>query len=132
LAGILLAVCCVLFAVTAELPTWLAIVVLLLGAAVHVTGEMLHGAGSWALGFGLAPEHAQGQYQGLFTMSSQLGLTIAPALATALLANLGAAGWLVFAVIFLVAGGAAPAVARWAQRTRHSAPEAAVPAGTPQ
>jgi MFS family permease len=126
-AAFLLAACCVLFAVTVGLPTWLAILVLLLGAAVHVTGEMLHGVGSWALGFGLAPERAQGQYQGLFTMSSQLGLMITPALAAALLTRFGAAGWLVFSVLFLAAGAAAPAVARWGQRTRTDAANAPAP-----
>lgn len=130
-AGYLLAACCVLFAVTVGLPAWLAVGVLLLGSAVHVTGEMLHGAGSWALGFGLAPEHAQGQYQGLFTMSTQLGLMVTPALAATLLTRLGAGGWLVFAALFVAAGSAAPAVARWAQRTRTFVPEPALPGGTP-
>ncbi len=119
-AGLLLAGCCVLFALAADLPIWLTVVVLLLGAIVHVLGEMLHAAGSWALGFGLAPEHVQGQYQGLFAMSSQLGLMITPVLVAVMLAQLGTAGWMVFAGLFLVAGMAAPAVGRWALATRRS------------
>ncbi|HET8681964.1 MAG TPA: MFS transporter, partial [Micromonosporaceae bacterium] len=74
--------------------------------------------GSWAYGFGLAPEHAQGQYQGLFAMSSQLGQMVTPVLAAVLLTQLGAAGWLVFAVVFAATGAVAPAVGRWALRTR--------------
>lgn len=118
LAGFLLAASCLLFAVTAGVPIWLAVLLLLAGAVVHVMGEMLHAVGSWAYGFGLAPEHAQGQYQGLFAMSSQLGQMVMPVLAAILLTRLGAAGWLVFAVVFAATGAVAPAVGRWAQRTR--------------
>jgi MFS family permease len=120
LAGFLLAACCALFALAAGQPTWLAVAVLLIGAFVHVAGEMFHAAGSWSLSYGLAAEHAQGQYQGLFGMSSQLGQLITPALAAILLTRLGFPGWLVFAGLFAVAGAAAPAVTRWAQRTRTS------------
>ena len=115
-AGILLAVGCVLYAVAGGLPTWAAATVLLAGALAHVLGEMLHAAGAWALGFGLAPDQAQGQYQGLFATSSQLGQTVTPVLATVLLSQLGAAGWAVFAGLFLTAGTLAPHVARWAQK----------------
>jgi MFS family permease len=125
LAGFLLAACCALFALAAGQPAWIAVGVLLIGAVVHVFGEMLHAAGSWSLSFGLAPEHAQGQYQGLFAMSTQLGQTITPVLATVLLTRFGASGWLVFAGLFVAAGSAAPAVARWAQRTRGQPPVAA-------
>ena len=101
---------------------WLAIALLLAGALVHTGGEMYHAAGSWSLSYGLAPEHAQGQYQGLFGMSTQLGQMITPALAAILLTRLGGAGWLVFAGLFVVAGAATPAVVRWAERTRTATP----------
>jgi MFS family permease len=112
LGGFLLAGACVLTALTARVPAWVAIAVLLGAALVHVAGEMLHAVGSWSLAFGLAPEHAQGQYQGLFSMSTQLGQLLAPALVTLLLIGWGSLGWLVFAALFIVAGGVAPAVAR--------------------
>jgi MFS family permease len=131
LGGVLLATCCAVFALTAGKPTWLAVALLLAGALVHVAGEMFHAAGSWSLGFGLAPEHAQGQYQGLFAMSTQLGHLAAPALATLLLTGLGSLGWLVFAALFAAAGAATPAAARWAQRTRRPAAPQTVPAGVP-
>ncbi|GGZ62647.1 MFS transporter [Streptomyces subrutilus] len=126
--GMLLAVCCGLFALAAGQPAWLAIVLLLAGAAVHVVGEMFYSAGSWSLAFGLAPDHAQGQYQGMFGMSTQLGSVVTPALATVLIVRLGWPGWLVFAGLLLAAGLAAPAVAAWAERTRQPAPAVAQPA----
>ncbi|MFG3055728.1 MFS transporter [Kitasatospora sp. NPDC048239] len=121
ISGFLLAGCCALFALASGRSAWLAVLVLVLGAMVHVVGEMLHAAGSWSLSFGLAPDHAQGQYQGMFAMSTQLGSMITPVLATVLLTRFGASGWLVFAVLFAVTGALVPSAARWAQRTRKPA-----------
>jgi MFS family permease len=121
LSGLLLAGACALFAVTEGRALWLAVALLLAGALVHTGGEMYHAAGSWSLSYGLAPEHAQGQYQGLFGMSTQLGQMITPALAAVLLTRLGTIGWLVFACLFVIAGAATPAVVRWAERTRNPA-----------
>ncbi|MEU7026403.1 MFS transporter [Streptomyces sp. NPDC015232] len=122
--GVFLALCCGLFALAADRPVWVAVAALLAGAVVHVIGEMLYSAGSWSLAFGLAPDHAQGQYQGMFGMSTQLGSMVTPALATLLIVKLGWPAWVVFAALLLAAGLAAPAVASWAERTRKPAPEA--------
>ncbi|MFF8395658.1 MFS transporter [Streptomyces sp. NPDC016172] len=65
-SGLWLAACCVLFAFAAGRPSWFAVGVLAVGVVVHTMGELLYSAGSWALSYELAPEHAHGQYQGLF------------------------------------------------------------------
>jgi MFS family permease len=121
-AGVALAVCCAFFAVSAGRPLWLACVLLIVATLVHVFGEMLHSAGAWALSYGLAPEDSQGQYQGLFEMSTQLGVTAAPFAITAALAALGSVCWLVFAGVFLLAGQVAAPLARWAEQTRPEPP----------
>lgn len=113
-SGVLLAGCCALYALAAGQPAWFAVLVLLAGGAVHVFGELLHAAGSWALAFDLAPEHAHGQYQGVFNMSIQLGGVLTPVVGTALVMSTGWPGWLVLAVLLLGAGLAAPVVASWA------------------
>jgi predicted MFS family arabinose efflux permease len=113
-SGVLLAGCCVLYALAAGQPAWVAVVALLAGAAVHVFGELLQSAGSWALAFDLAPEHAHGQYQGVFNMSIQLGGVLTPVVGTALVMGAGWPGWVVLAVVLLGAGLTAPMVARWA------------------
>ena len=120
--GILLAACCVIFAFAAGQPAWVAIVVLAVGALVHVFGELLYSAGAWALSYELAPENAHGQYQGLFGMSTQLGSMITPVAAATLIIGMGWPGWLIFAAVLLAGGLAAPSVARWAERTRTSVP----------
>lgn len=117
-SGLLLASCCVLFAAAQDKPVLVAALVVVAGAAVHVFGEMLQGAGQWSVSFGLAPEGAQGQYQGLFAMSVQLGTVATPALAVLLLTHYGWLGWLVLAAPLALAGLAAPAVVRWAGRAQ--------------
>lgn len=111
-SGTLLFACCVVFALSAGRSPRQAVAVLLLGALLHVIGEMLCSAGAWSLSFELAPEHAHGQYQGMFTTSIQLSSMLAPAAGTALVLGLGATGWLVMAAVMLTAGTACTAVAR--------------------
>ncbi|CAM5259898.1 MFS transporter [Streptomyces xanthochromogenes] len=120
-SGMVLAVSCGIFALSAGQPAWVAVVCLLFGALVQVIGEMLHSAGSWALSYELAPAHAHGQYQGLFGLTQRVGSAITPMLTTAVLIGWGRPGWLLFAGILLAGGLATPSVARWAERTRASA-----------
>ncbi|MFC6063207.1 MFS transporter [Streptomyces ochraceiscleroticus] len=131
-SGLVLALACGIFALSAGQPAWVAAACLLAGAFVQVIGEMLHSAGSWALSYDLAPSQAHGQYQGLFGLTQRAGAAVTPALTTALLIGWGSAGWLVFAAVLLAGGLATPAVARWAERNRPFATErtAAEPAAT--
>ncbi len=117
-SGIVLALCCAAFGFAAGAPVWLACGLLLVGTLVHVLGEMLHSAGAWSLSYGLAPEHAHGQYQGMFEMSTKLGTMIAPLAITLVLAGMGSTGWIVCAAAFLVAGYLSIPFVRWAERTR--------------
>ncbi|PYC66846.1 MFS transporter [Micromonospora arborensis] len=116
--GVALAACCAVFALAAGRAPWLAVGILIVGAVVHVLGELLCAAGGWALAYELAPEHAIGQYQGLFATTEQLSAAITPALVTALVIGFGWPGWLVLGGLMLAAGAVVPAVARWGLRTR--------------
>lgn len=122
LSGLLLAGCCAVFALASGQGAWLAVLILVAGGVLHVLGEMFWSTGSWALSFGLAPERAQGQYQGLFGMSTQLGAMVTPALVTVLVIDLGRPGWLLLGAALAAAGLLSPLAARWAQRTREPAP----------
>ncbi|WP_018351416.1 MFS transporter [Longispora albida] len=117
-SGLLLLGGCLLYALAAGQPAWVAAAFLFAGALVHVVGELRQAAGSWGIAFGLAPDHAQGQYQGLYDTGFSLANIIAPALLTTVVIGWGFGGWLLFGVIFAVTGLAVPPVARWAQRTR--------------
>lgn len=54
-----------MLALTAYVPVWAAAALLIVAIFVHSLGEMWESSAGFALGFGLAPDHAQGQYQGL-------------------------------------------------------------------
>ncbi|GLW46275.1 MFS transporter [Streptomyces sp. NBRC 14336] len=116
-----IAAACLVFAMTGAAPAAVAGALLLLGALAHVLGEIRQSAGSWGLSFGLAPEHAQGQYQGTYAMGADLGKMIAPALLTWLVIEFQGLGWIVMAAGFALVGAAVPTVTAWALRSGKAA-----------
>jgi MFS family permease len=112
-AGWLLLAACAVYALSGgELSATTAVLVLLAGAAIQVVGEMAAGAAGWELGFALAPDHRQGQYQGFFSMAPQIARTAGPVLMTTLLIGWGGVGFLVLGGLFLAAGLAVGPVVR--------------------
>ncbi|MDQ2958638.1 MAG: MFS transporter [Actinomycetota bacterium] len=103
-SGIYLAGCCLIFSAAGHIPSWWALLILVIGGTVHALGEMVYSAGSWALSYDLAPAHAHGQYQGMFAMSTQLGTAITPVVTTTLIVRLGFSGWWVIGALMLLAG----------------------------
>ncbi|MEU5029308.1 MFS transporter [Streptomyces milbemycinicus] len=118
LAGFVLAAACVLFAASATHAALLSAVFLLLAGGVHAYGEMVFSAAAWTIGFGLAPPHRQGQYQGFFFTGYAVAVMIAPTCLTVTVIKGGALGWLVPAVLFVAAGLALRPVVAWAERNR--------------
>jgi MFS family permease len=115
-AGLVFLVTCAGFALTGELPTVWAAVALLLVMALHTVGELWHAAASFELAYHLAPEHAQGEYQGVFSMGLSASDSVAPALLTLLCLGWAPQGWILLGVLLMAAGLlAGPAAAR-AQR----------------
>lgn len=118
LSGGLLVVACALFGLSAGRGAVLASVLLVGAASVHVVAEMAQSAGSFLLGYDLAPEGALGQHQGLWAMGPGLAALIAPSLIAWLPLRLELPGWLMLGAILLVAGLAVAPAVRWAERTR--------------
>ncbi|WP_158587968.1 MFS transporter [Actinomadura logoneensis] len=119
-AGVLIAVGCVLLGLTEGLSAWAATALVLVAVAVMTVGEMLGAAGSWALGFDLADERAQGVYQGVFNTGFAAGLVLGPLVVTRTALRFGLTGWLVLGGIFLVTAVAFVPATRWAVATRPS------------
>ncbi|MDI1462991.1 MFS transporter [Catellatospora sp. KI3] len=117
-AGLFVGGACLIFAASAAAPTWAAVALLIAGALVHVVGELRQSAGGWGISFGLAPAHAQGQYQATYSMGAQFGRMLAPALLTWLVLDHGVAGWAVLAVLFATLAAAVPPVVSWAATRR--------------
>ncbi|GAA3393507.1 MFS transporter [Streptomyces roseoviridis] len=110
---------CAVFAVTAAgFGPWPTVAVLVAGAVLQVIAEMRHSAGSWQIGFSLAPADRIGQYQGFYGTGVPVARTLGPLLVTTLLIGWGVAGWLVLGGIFVVAGFATAPAVRWAERSR--------------
>lgn len=125
LAGLALTAACVVFAACSGRSPVFAVLLLVLGAGLHVYGEMVQSAGSWLIGYDLAPADKQGQYQGLFNTGIAATQMFAPAVLTLLLIGWGTPGWLVLGGVFLVGGLAMAPAVRWAERSRARTAEAA-------
>jgi MFS family permease len=104
LASYFISLACILYAAAHGISAVLASLMLVLGMAAHIVGELIGSAGSWSIGFGLADENHQGQYQGVWGLSWGLSGTLGPSLVTALVIGMGASGWWILAVMFAVNG----------------------------
>jgi hypothetical protein len=119
-AGLLFMLSCCAIGFTAALPGWAAVLLLAAAIAVLSAGELNHAAGTFTLDFGLAPAHAQGQYQGLAGLGLGAGGAAAPTLMIGLCLTFGTVGWVGLGAFFALLGLTAPAIARWGERTRPS------------
>jgi MFS family permease len=99
-----IALACAVFGLTAGLPSPVVGLLVVVAAVIHVLGELRMSTGSWAILYGLAPENAQGQYQGTYFAGRQIGDTVAPPLITACVLGLHTAGWFLLALVFLLGG----------------------------
>jgi MFS transporter len=117
-AGVIFLVSCSAMGLATGLPAWAALLLLVAAVVLHTFGELWHSSGSFALAFGLAPAHAQGQYQGLAGIGAGVGQGAAPVLLLGLVLTQGRAGWLTLGLFLGLLGLAAPALARWGERTR--------------
>ena len=124
-AGVIFLVSCSAMGLAAGLPAGGALLLLAGAVVVHTYGELWHASGTFALDFGLAPPHAQGQYQGLVGMGNFAGQALSPLILVGLVLAGGRLGFVLLGAWFAVIGLAGPAVARWGERTRAAAPAAA-------
>ena len=101
---------CLLFSLTSGAALVPACTLLVAGALLHAFGEVRQAAGSWTIAFDLAPDHAQGQYQGTYKMGGDIAKMFAPAVFTWLVLGHGVLGWIVLAMAFAGLGAAMPSV----------------------
>jgi len=120
-AGAALLLSSALIGVTAGLPGWTAMLVLMAAIVVYTFGELWHAAASFELAFGLALPEAQGQYAGVFGLGQGAANAAGPAILAALCLNQGLPGWLMLGALLMGLGLLTPGVVRWAQRSRFDA-----------
>ncbi len=126
LAGFAFLAACAGFSFTGTLPPWAAVAALLGLTALLTLGELWHAAAQFELSFHLAPEHAHGEYQGVFALGVSASQALTPGLLTWLCLD-APGGWWVLGAVLAGTGLLTAPAARSAQR--HLARERAVAAG---
>ncbi|MGW0537870.1 MFS transporter [Streptomyces sp. NPDC003032] len=122
-SGLLFALSCTIFALTAVTAHALTIVVLFAAAAIHIAGELLYAAGSWGLSVGLMPDDAKGEYQGAMAAGAATAQALGPLLMTTLVVGWPGPGWLALGALFLAAGCTAERIAERTYRSRETGGE---------
>ncbi|WP_084725179.1 MFS transporter [Streptacidiphilus melanogenes] len=117
-SAVVFLVSCTAIALAAGTPAAVALPLLAGGVLVHSVGELWFAAGTFELGYGLARDHAQGQYQGVFNLAAGLARSASPLVLTTLCLEWGRPGWIVLGIGLAVTGLAVPPVAAWAARSR--------------
>ncbi|MCB5910013.1 MFS transporter [Streptomyces pinistramenti] len=129
-AGFLSLAGCTVLAFAAGVSAPVAAALLLVGVLLLSWGELGLAAGAFEISFGLAPEHAQGQYQGTFNLADGVVRAASPIVLTTLCLQWGRTGWLVLGVILALCGLATRPLTRWALLTRtFPVPETPAPVG---
>ncbi|MFB7176695.1 MFS transporter [Streptomyces sp. NPDC056257] len=115
-AGLAFLVSCSLISLSAGIPAWAAATLLMTAMVIHTIGELWHSAAGFEVSFALAPQHATGQYLGVFGLGAGVAEALGPALLISLCITWGRPGWYVVGALFTLAGLAAPVAVRWAGR----------------
>ncbi|MFJ9893153.1 MFS transporter [Streptomyces sp. NPDC091280] len=118
-AGVAFLIACSLISMSAGIPAWAAAALLISAVVIHTIGELWHSAAGFEISFALAPQHATGQYLGVFGLGAGLAEALGPGLLIALCITWGRPGWYVAGAMFALTGLAAPRAVRWAQRRQH-------------
>ncbi|MFG3417702.1 MFS transporter [Micromonospora sp. NPDC048063] len=117
-SGYWLAGGCTVIAVTALDDNVVLVSVAIVAAVLILSvAEVMQAASGWGLAFGLAPEHAQGEYLGAFDLHVITQNIIGPAVLSGLVIAFGFWGWLGIAVAALVASALIIPVAHRSQAT---------------
>jgi MFS family permease len=103
-AGWCLAACCALVALSGELGSTGATIVLLAATVVLTLGELWQSMGGWGVSYALAPEDQRNTYLTIYYLGEPLASMAGPALLTMAVITAGSAGWLALACLFALAG----------------------------
>lgn len=115
-AGVLMALACVLYGASGGTSLVATVVLLVAASVLHALSEVLSQAGAWGLSFELADPRRAGAYQGMFSMTFAIASMVGPFLITWTAISMGFAGWLILAAMFLAAALGVTVIARRAAR----------------
>jgi MFS family permease len=115
-AGVLMALGCVLYGASAGIPVLGAVVLLIAASVLHALSEVLSQAGAWGLSYELADARRPGAYQGMYSMAFALASMVGPLIITWTAITLGLFGWFLLAAMFLLAAAGVTIIAHRAAR----------------
>ena len=118
---------CVIVLVTHDTTGWLTIALVWLGHVTVTGSELFQSAGQWGIQAELSDPRRRGEYQGVAQLGYTLGTVWAPAAYTFLAIHWGTPGWILIAVIILLAAVAVGPSARAAERYLTAQSGAATP-----
>lgn len=116
-AGIALALCCGLVAVTTETSSLGGMVVLVVAVLALTAGEMWEAAGTWTLSYGFAPADREGEYMSVAGLAPVIESVLGSILVTSVVIANGAIGWVAMAGLFLVLAAMARPLQAWLERS---------------
>ena len=100
-----------IFALAPSVSRWLAVILLVTGAAALTLGELLESPSWWTVSYELAPAARKNEYLAAFDLSWALIAIAGPAAMAGIVAS-GALGWLFYGVALTVAAAAGTWLAR--------------------
>lgn len=113
-ASVAMIAACFVFGSAGSVSQVAAILLLIAGMALLTAGELWISAAGWSVRYGLAAQHAQGQYGAVFSLGSSAMEMGGPALVVLLTDRYGLEGWAAIAGIYVVLFVVIRPVAAWA------------------
>ena len=105
-SGVLIAIALVCYAAASGANAVAASAILVIGMVFHTVGELYSSGASWGIGFGMAREDLQGQYQGAYSLGRGLSGILGPLIVISIATSSTRIGWIVLAMMFMLVGTA--------------------------
>ena len=105
-SGVLIAVAMICYGAASGMNAVTASIVLVIGMIFHTVGELYSSGASWGIGFGMAREDLQGQYQGAYSLGRGLSGVLGPLIVISIATSPARLGWFVLAGMFVLVGAA--------------------------
>jgi MFS family permease len=111
-AGIALACCCLLAALTGSTGPAMTVALVLVATAALTVGEVYQSVGAWGVSYALSPETSRGYFLSVYNLGQTGAMIAGPWLITTAVLPAGAVGWTVLAAVLAVSGALVTVVVR--------------------
>ncbi|WP_171391260.1 MFS transporter [Vibrio mediterranei] len=102
-AGILLLISCILLGYSGIFTGYIFMGLFVIIGINHALGEIFQISSAWSISYRLSPKEGYGQYQGLYGISTSIGISIGTLIVTSLVLPAGLSGWTILGMLMLIA-----------------------------